>query len=154
MPTVMFVCTENLCRSPMAEVLFGKWLERNSAAGDWRVISSGTWVRGEAALTAPIFSALAQKGIELEGRRSQGITDELLAASDLVLCMTRFHKEALQVEFSAHAERIQMLSEMLGERFDVKDVSAITRGECLRIADELTKLIDAAGPRIVKLLQG
>lgn len=154
MPTVMFVCTENLCRSPMAEVLFRNWLERNKAPGDWKVLSSGTWVRGGAPLASSILAALEKKGIALSGHRSQSITAELLAASDLVLCMTRFQKEALRVEFPAHGERIQMLSEMVGERFDVQDVCAITRRECLRIAEDLITLVDAAGARIVEQLQG
>ena len=154
MPTVMFVCTQNLCRSPMAEVLFKKWLERHNTPGDWKVISAGTWVRGDAVLTAPILAALEQTGIELDGHRSRSITSELLAAADLVLCMTRFHKEALQAEFPFHAGRIKMLAELTGTAYDVQDVSGITLDECLRVAGELIRLIDAAGERIVELLQG
>ena len=136
MPTVMFVCTENLCRSPMAEVLFKNWLERHTVPGDWKVISSGTWVRGGAVLTVPILDALKQTGIDLTDHPCQSITPELLAASDLVLCMTRFHKEALHAEFPLHAGRIKMLSEMFGDRYDVRDVQAITVEECLRVAGE------------------
>jgi protein-tyrosine-phosphatase len=138
----------------MSEVLLRKWLVRHSVPGDWKVISSGTWVRGDAVLSASILGALEQTGIELAGHRSQSITAELLDASDLVLCMTRFHKEALHAEFPSHAGRIKMLSEMFGERYDVRDVNAITRSECLRVAGELITFIDAAGAYIVELLQG
>jgi len=138
----------------MAEVLFKKWLVRHNVPGDWKVISSGTWVRGEVALSASILGALEQTGIDLSGHRSQSITTELLDASDLVLCMTRFHKEALHAEFPSQAGRIRMLSEMFGERYDVRDVNAITSSECLRVADELITFIDAAGAQIVQLLQG
>ena len=150
----MFVCTQNLCRSHMAEVLFENWLERHNVPGGWKVISSGTWVQEGAVLTADILDALKQTGIDLADHDCQSITPELLAASDLVLCMTRFHKEALQAEFPSHASRIKILSEMAGARFDVKDVTGITVDECLRVAGELIKLIDAAGAHIVRLLQG
>ena len=43
MPAVLFVCSANQCRSPMAEVLFREHLEQMGLADGWRVESAGVW---------------------------------------------------------------------------------------------------------------
>lgn len=46
MPSVLFVCTANMCRSPMAMVLFRRRLDQAGLASGWRVESAGAWARG------------------------------------------------------------------------------------------------------------
>ncbi len=138
----------------MAEVLFKNWLKQHDVPGEWEVLSAGTWVRDGFTLSPAILAALDGLGIDLSGRSCWSITAEALEKADLALCMTHFHREALQVEFPCHAGRIRMLSEMLGQRFDVRDVDLLSGEECLRVARELASLIDAAAPHIVEALQG
>jgi protein-tyrosine-phosphatase len=153
MPKVMFICTANLCRSPIAEVLFRQWLQRHSVAGDWQVFSCGTWAQDGTFVSAQVQHSMLDMGIDMTQHRSRSVTGELLAESDLVLCMTRSHREALHAEFPQFAGRIRMLSEMVGENFDVADVGELVSSGYVRVAKELTSIIENAGERVLNILQ-
>ena len=153
MPKVMFVCTANLCRSPIAAALFGQWLQGQSVSGDWRVLSCGTWAKDGEFVSAKVQKSLLVMGIDLTQHRSQSVTGNLLAEPDLVLCMTRSHKEALHAEFPQLVGRIRLLSEMVGENYDVTDVEEFVSSEYVCIAKELTRIIEQAGQHILTMLQ-
>lgn len=149
MPTIVFVCTANLCRSSIAQALFKNWLVQHRIPGDWEVLSCGTWVQENSCLPKSIIQELAGLGIDVSGHRSKNITAELVQSADLVLCMTRYHKEALQVEFAPYAMRIKLLSEMSGDVFDVPDVAAVTKDECLSLARIMIRMMEKAALHIV-----
>ena len=153
MPTVMFVCTVNLCRSPIAESLFRKWLQRQSVPGDWRVHSCGTWAVNGKPVAPHVQPSLLDMGIDLGQHRARNVTADLLAESDLVLCMTRSQREALHTEFPQFAGRICLLSEMLGKTYDVPDVQDFVISQYVCVAHELTRIIEAAGASILAKLQ-
>jgi protein-tyrosine-phosphatase len=153
MPTVMFVCTANLCRSPIAAVLFRQWLQRQSVSGDWQVLSCGVWAKEGSSVTASVQQSLVATDIDLTQHRSLRVTADRLAEADLVLCMTRLHKEVLHAEFPQFAGRIQLLSGMIGQASDVLDVEAFTPDECARVVKELAGIIEHAGDHILAMLQ-
>ena len=62
MPAVLFVCTANICRSPMAEVLFRAWLRRAAVPGKWVVASAGTWAEPGAPAAAFSQQVAAERG--------------------------------------------------------------------------------------------
>ena len=45
MPKVLFVCTANRFRSPLAAAIFKRFLLESQETGRWRVSSAGTWTR-------------------------------------------------------------------------------------------------------------
>jgi protein-tyrosine phosphatase len=73
--------------------------------------------------------------------------------ADLVLVMTRNHAEALSVAFPDHADKIHMLSETVGETYDISDPYGGTRLKYSYIAQELEQLIDEGYERIVSLAE-
>src|SRR5215212_10373910 len=99
MPNILFVCTANICRSPVAEVIFSNWLARKAIPGDWQVTSAGTWALSGQAASPYSREVLAERGLELGDHRSRRVDREMLEHSDVVLCMTRSHAEAIQIEF-------------------------------------------------------
>ncbi|MBN2108327.1 MAG: hypothetical protein JW832_12955 [Deltaproteobacteria bacterium] len=153
MPTVMFVCTANLCRSPIAVFLFKKWLQQHRITGSWHVESCGTWAQDGECVVSSVLPHLLAAGIDLRHHRSRSITSDLLAESDLVLCMTSFHKEALQVEFPQYAARVYMLSEMIMQRYDIPDVAMVSPEEYLAVVKELGPIVERSAPHIIALLQ-
>ena len=153
MPTVMFVCTANLCRSPIAEVLFKQWLQQHKVPGSWHVHSCGTWAQDAEPVASAVLPQLLAVGIDLAHHRSLPITTNLLAASDLVLCMTGFHKEALHAEFPQYAARVHMLSEMIMQHYDIIDVSSVSPAEYLAVLEVLRPIVSRSAPRIMTLLK-
>jgi protein-tyrosine-phosphatase len=89
--------------------------------GDWKIGSAGTWaVEGEPAIGF-VQKLLLQKGIDIREHRSAQVTIELLNQYNLILTMEKGHKEGLRIEFPEIAGRIYLLSEMVGQIFDIPD---------------------------------
>ena len=119
MHTVLLVCTANICRSPMAMGLLRARVA--DEAGEWRIESAGTWtVDGQPAAANTLY-VLAERGIHIEEHRSQVITRQRLEPFRLILTMERGHKEALCAEFPDLAGRIYLLTEMVGQKRDIRD---------------------------------
>ena len=98
-PDVLFVCTGNTCRSPMAAALFAARLAGSSgAASPVHVHSAGLLSDGQPATDHGV-KIMARQGLDTSGHRSTKITAELLAASDLVVAMAREHvRQAVVVD--------------------------------------------------------
>ena len=153
MPTVLVVCTGNLCRSPMAEVLLQARLARDEARQNWLVVSAGTWtVDGRPATTFAI-NEMARRGLDLSGHISRNITRALVAEANLVLAMTRKHIEALGAAFPAYARKAYLLSEMSGQIRDVGDPYGGPRQQYAYTAKVLEQLIADGYERIVTLAE-
>lgn len=105
---VLFVCTGNTCRSPLAAAALAAELE--AERGRVEVGSAGTaaW-DGQPASEGAIEVARAD-GIDLAEHRSRRVTPALLRASDLVLVMERGHLGAVQA-LGADPRRTHVLSE-------------------------------------------
>lgn len=152
MPNLLFICTANICRSPMALGLFEAKLARLHLSG-WQVDSAGTWTQAGFPAASYGVELLAEKGIDISAHRSKEVDRDLLAAADLVLTMERGHKEALHAEFPEYAGRVYMLSEMVGEQFDVADPIGGARLAFRDTIEELAHYLDAGFERI-RLLAG
>ena len=153
MPRILVVCTGNICRSPMAEVLLRQQVEKEDVAG-WDVESAGTWtVDGERASRYAI-QLMAERGLDLISHRSRRVNRHIVEQADLVLVMTQGHSEALRLEFPDLREKIYMLSEMRnGYRYDIDDPYGGPLAEYRACATTLTDLIDAGFERIRSLAE-
>lgn len=97
---IIFVCTANICRSPMAEKLLDHALKNEpSACVGLKVISAGiSAFDGEAASPYSV-QALKKVGIDLSMHRSQLLTEELVSRSFAIFCMTSTHKLLIEHQF-------------------------------------------------------
>jgi len=88
--TILFVCTGNTCRSPMAEGALRVLLEKERP-GKFRVMSAGT--SAGASFPATIFAIEAAKiwNCDISGHRSQPLTAPLIDQADLIFGMTDKH---------------------------------------------------------------
>lgn len=122
MPSVLFVCTANRFRSPLAAAFFQKELESVDKGGNWKVDSAGAWtVHGLPIL--PEVRPIARKyGLDLARHRSKQVSRAMLDGFDLILVMETGHLEALQNEFPSHSDRIYLLSQVAeGRVYSIPD---------------------------------
>jgi len=116
--TILFVCTGNVCRSPMAEGLMRDLLrERN----DITVISAGVSASKGAPASQPAVAALSELGIDIRRFRSQPVTEKLLDQCTHVFTMTRDHKRIIDLLFPEYGEKIRLLGEFSRGGGDVPD---------------------------------
>lgn len=154
MPSILFVCTGNICRSPMAVALFRRLVRPERSHQPWRIESAGT--RAAEGLPASQNSqiAMADLGLDIRDHRSRPVDLVPLEDFDLILTMEADQKEALQIEFPHLAGRIFQLSEMAGETHDIDDPIGGPLDEYEATAREIDRLLAMGFRRILALAQG
>ncbi|GGK25854.1 protein-tyrosine-phosphatase [Caldalkalibacillus thermarum] len=93
MKHILFVCTGNTCRSPMAEYLL-----RHKAGEQYEVKSAGLAALPGQDASGHVKQLLSEQGITVE-HQSQMVTPELMEWADLVLTMTEAHTHRLKEQF-------------------------------------------------------
>lgn len=92
MKTLLFVCTGNTCRSPMAEGIAHQLL-RDS--GNWRVVSAGTGAINGQPPSPNAVKAMRLSGVDISGHRSQMVNARLVEEATLIVGLTRGHVDNL-----------------------------------------------------------
>lgn len=90
---VLFVCTGNTCRSPLAEAMARK-LAGDRGLNDLSFSSAGTGAFGNTSASEGSLLVGVERGLDLGSHRSRPLTPELIAENDLILGMSPQHVEA------------------------------------------------------------
>ena len=94
---ILFVCTANICRSPMAEGVFRALARRAGLEAAFTIRSAGTSNSHAGEPPSPLaIEAAAARGYDISGLRAHQVTKEDIAAADHVLAMDRGHMADLR----------------------------------------------------------
>ena len=113
---LLFVCTGNTCRSPMAETIFkqklaqrlGRRVEDLPALG-FTVGSAGMSAMPGGRATYEAIETMRAIGLDLERHRSRQVTETLVRQSDLILTMTQGHRQAILSHFPDVAPKVKTI---------------------------------------------
>jgi protein-tyrosine-phosphatase len=152
MKTILFVCTGNVCRSPMAVGFLREKLRQKGLEGDYEVRSVGVWALENQPASTYARQILAERDIDISDHRGQDLTAEDVEKADLILTMEGGQAEAIRVEFPQHAQKVHLLSEMVGRQYDIRDPYGGLVREYRQCADEIERLIEEGCSRIMQLV--
>ena len=105
---ILFVCSGNSCRSPLAEGLLRLKLP-SRLQNDVAIQSAGTLGIDGAPAARYSVEIVEEMGGDISGHRSQGLTEELVKETDLILAMAAEHVEYLHNEFPKYRENVFLL---------------------------------------------
>jgi glycine hydroxymethyltransferase len=148
MKKVLFICTGNVCRSPMAEGLL-----RHLAGDEVEVASAGLGAGRGQPPSAHAIDVLRGEGIDISDIRSQPVSADLLREADYIFTMTRDHLDMLLLLFPEMASKARLLrfdDAAKGGRPDVTDPIGGTRGTYEACKEDIKR----AMPRVIKLITG
>jgi RpiB/LacA/LacB family sugar-phosphate isomerase len=149
MKTILFLCTGNVCRSPMAEGMFCEMLKGRS---DLRVVSAGLGALDGLGPSEFAVRVMAERGLDISRFRSRSLTKELVERADCIFVMTGAQQETVQMLYPAAAEKTFLLREFeeaeLGANKDITDPV----GQPLEAYRRTCEQIWRAMPNIVKFI--
>ena len=108
MKTILFLCTGNVCRSPMAEGLFRHAVK---GRGEFRILSAGLGAMDGQPPTNHSVAAMRDIGIDISRQHSRALTAELVRSADLILGMTHSHTDTVALLYPSAAEKTFLLRE-------------------------------------------
>jgi protein-tyrosine phosphatase len=117
---------------------------------NWQVSSAGIEADECQPATLLAQEVLAVQDLSLQEHRSTSITPERMNAAHLVLVMTNGHKKRLEEDYPSLSDRIFLLSEMVGELFDIADPYGEGRGAYQACAALISELLETGFHRILE----
>ncbi|WP_370873622.1 low molecular weight protein arginine phosphatase [Alkalicoccobacillus murimartini] len=135
MKNILFVCTGNTCRSPMAEYLL------KEKAGDLlNIQSAGVTAWPGVPISDGTARVLSKRGINHQ-HASQSVTGDLVEWADIILTMTQSHKEMLAIQHPNASGKVFTLKGYLSTGGDIADPIGGPQEEYEQVGVELDRCL-------------
>jgi protein-tyrosine-phosphatase len=158
--SVLFVCSGNTCRSPMAETIFGELADDHPRLQDLdiHVESAGTFACEGAEMTPYAVEALEELGFKAHRHKAQALTAELAEEADLILAMQDQHLEEICAIAPEAEDKVHTLKGYAhhqdgyigGEQYDIEDPFREPLDVYIECAQELKENIQLLLERLEK----
>lgn len=146
---ILFVCTGNTCRSPMAEVITKDAFEKAGIPA--KISSAGTVGEVENPATQNAILTMEKRGLDLNNHHPRQITVEMVNEADLVLIMAQKNKDFVLNMPGVHSEKVFLLHEYVNGI--LKNI-ADPYGESLEIYESTAVEIEEAVQNLAFKLKG
>lgn len=147
---ILFVCTGNTCRSPMAQALFASIADEKGL--EVTVKSAGIFASNEGKASPQAIEALFEKSIPLNHSSSK-LTEELLREAHYVFTMTMQHKQLITEQYAHAKGKVFTLKEFAtGTEGDVSDPFGGSLSVYQETRDELEALLYQLAEKLKKII--
>lgn len=143
MKRVLFLCTGNTCRSPMAEGIARKIAEDHGAEADMK--SAGLFAQGGPAAEHAVRVCAHRFGVDLSAHVSRQVTAEMIGQADEVLTMTPDQAATLRQILPEQANKISPITPN-----GIPDPYGGTEEDYTRCADAIFEALSAMEDRLWK----
>lgn len=146
-PVIVIVCTGNTCRSPMAETLLREQIRQKLGSEDTvRVLSAGVAAGSGSGASPQAVEVMGGRGLDLTGHSSRPLDDAVMNVADLILTMTRGHRDAILAAWPTMADRVHTLRRDGGDITDPVGMPVEVYQKCSdQIDQELAAWLEALG---------
>lgn len=137
--SILFVCTGNTCRSPMAEGIARGLLSASQAEGTVSVSSAGVGAFDGAGFSPEIASAVGKLGFAPPSGQSRALTPAMVSQADEVYVMTRSHRSAVLMMDPSAGGKVRLVDP---DGRDVADPIGSTQEIYDQVARDLKRMIE------------
>ena len=152
MSAILFVCSGNVCRSPMAVGLMRRKFASEHLEAQHRVFSAGIWALDESSASENAQAVMAERNVDISDHIAHTITANDVAEADLILVMSQEHADMIRNTWPQYDWKVHRLAEMSGKRKDIHDPYGRPIEAYRECADIISDYIDRGFARILTLL--